>query len=294
MTNYVGPDKLVGALIGTIGPTVLYWENVKTVDVQRLVNSVVLNVENETHEYGGFGRESFKDVEVTATFFLLENSPLTLVDEARLENYLSAIHTDVNNYLNSSQTDFVVGNPVVWVKILNEKREDEVRGIIFYEITFQVRIYIPQTTIAVGSSTTGLMQLMLNFLGNLPVGSTGPWAVISFSTTKTVDLQRTGNIAVVHAPTIVATGAGMGVTGNAPNIQLSHYTFKLTLHGNTEADVVAATDWIAANSVMYFLNASFGAGNTILSKMLRYGQVLNERGTWHREIDIMVEAILGT
>lgn len=140
--NYAGPDKLVGTLLGTIGPTLLYWEDVKSVDVQRYVNSVVLSIEDERQEYIGFGRESFKDVEVRAVFYLLEQNPSGLTDEDTLEGYLQQVHDIVNQYDNSTQTDTVVGNAVVWVKVTGERRAEELRGIILYEVTFEVRIYL--------------------------------------------------------------------------------------------------------------------------------------------------------
>jgi hypothetical protein len=142
MTNYTGPDKIVGQLFSTVGPQILYWENVKSLDVQRLVNSIVLKIEDEKQEYIGFGRESWKDSEISATIFLYQTNPQILTDEDTLEGYLQTIHTIVNQYDNSSQTDTVVGNPLVWVRITDEKRMEDVRGIILYDITLEVRIYL--------------------------------------------------------------------------------------------------------------------------------------------------------
>jgi hypothetical protein len=143
ITNFWGPDKLVGMrILPNTGPRVLYWENIKSLDVQRMANTAILSIEKETQEYIGFGRESWKDADVKATLFLYEEDPLSLEDEDTLDGFLDNIHTNTNQYFNSSQTDTVAGYPVVWVKITDERREEFLRGIILYEITFQVRIYI--------------------------------------------------------------------------------------------------------------------------------------------------------
>jgi hypothetical protein len=143
----------------------------------------------------------------------------------------------------------------------------------------------------------GLAQVMLTFLSNLPAPSAGGvWTPVQFSTTKSIDIQRSGDIVIVGAPVISGQVVGIGegqVGGQYTQQQISKYTFKLTLYGSLEQDVVAATDWIAQNSVTYFLNRAYTEGQTILAKMLNYGQILNERGTWLREIEMMVEVIVG-
>jgi hypothetical protein len=294
ITDFTGSDKLVGMrILPTVGPRVLYWENVKSLDVQRLVNSAVLSLGEEEQIYGGFGNQSFKDAEVICTLFLMQSNPLGVADENTLEQFLSSIHTNINQYYNSSQIDTVATNPVVWIKITDENREDEVRGIILYEIKFQVRIYMKTPLgLVSGSSSAGLEQLMLNFLGGL--NSSG-WTALPFSTVKSIDLQRSGNIIVVHAPAILGRVMGIGEgqqSGQYTQQQISQYTFRLTMYGSTEDAVNLATDFISTQSVIFFLNAPFGNGLSILSKMMSYGQVLNERGVWMRDIDIMVEAIV--
>lgn len=142
MVNYAGPDKLIGSLCATVGPTLLYWENVKSLDVQRYVNSIVLKVTDETQEYGGFGTQSWKNSTVSIAMFLLEQSPLTLSDEDTLEGYLETIHTNINQYNPKTGSDTIAGNQVVWTKVLSESRAEELRGIILYEIVAEVRVYI--------------------------------------------------------------------------------------------------------------------------------------------------------
>ena len=144
LTLYSGPDKLVGTLVGTLSPSipVQYWEEVKTMDIQRWGNVLFINIDSENQEYIGFGRESWNNSVVKATFYLTELNSLGIADEDTLEDYLGQFHVAVNQYSNSSQADSINGYPIVWVKITDEKREEELRGIILYEITLEVRSYI--------------------------------------------------------------------------------------------------------------------------------------------------------
>jgi hypothetical protein len=299
MTDYSGPDKLVGTLLANVSTPVqywLYWEDYKSIDVQRYINSVVLAIEQETQEYGGFGRESWKDVDVVATIFLYQFDPLGLSDEDTLESLLMTMHTTINQYNNSSTGDTIVGNKVIWVKITDEERMDDLRGAIVYTVNFQVRVYIPQVITAAGSSSTGLMQLMVNFLSGLPAPQSGTWSVQPFSEVKSLDLQRTGDIVAIHAPVVDGRVVGLGegqVGGQYTQQQMSKYKFRVTLYGQQESDIVSATDWVSQNIITYFLNADFGNGETILAKVLDFGQILNERGVWWRELKLVVEAIVG-
>lgn len=99
MVDFDGPDKAVGArIMNGVSLQLLYWESVKSLDVQRMMNAVVLNIESETQEYLGMGRESWKDADVKATLFLYQTNPLSTVDEATLETALGLIHTNTTQY----------------------------------------------------------------------------------------------------------------------------------------------------------------------------------------------------
>ena len=296
MTNYSGSDKLVGTLLSTIPvgaviPPLFYWENVKTLSVERLGFSVYISGGEETQSYEGFGRESFKDSEVQCAIFNLQSSPNTLANEAAFEQYLSVVHDVINQYNNSSQTDTISGNPVVWVKIISEDREDEVRGIILYRVIFEVRVYIKPVITTAGSTNAGIMQLMVNFLS----GVTG-FNPIPFSEIKSLDVSRSGNTLIIHAPSVSGRvmGIGTGIDyGQYGQQQISQYTFKVRMYSTTENGIVSSTDWIAANAATYFLNAPFGNGQTIWGKMLGYSMILNERGVWMRDVEILLEVIVG-
>ncbi len=323
ITTFAGPDKLVGQrILSATSLRVLYWENVKSLDVQRMANSIVVSIEDETQEQIGLGRETFKDVEVHGVLYLMENAPQTLADEAALEGYLQAIHDAVTQYspYTSAGTDFVGGGQVVWVKITNEKRAEEVRGIILYEITFEVRLYLTSGTVTpyqqqISDSSgmvkltgtgivmaslmqfSGLMRVMAQFLSGLPPGAAGPWNIVPFVTTKSIDLQRAGNTIAIGAPTGGGRviGFGIGQMGGAvyTQQQVTDYTFKLTMWAASEQDMVAATDWIAANSVLYFLNMTYDQGIVVLSKVKSFGQYTKERGVWWRTLGILVEVVIG-
>lgn len=138
---------------------------------------------------------------------------------------------------------------------------------------------------------TSLLDEVVSFLTSYGNG----WTVYPWSEIKSLDLQRTGNVMVVTAPTITGRAMGIGegmVGGSYTQQQISDYEFGVTVFGTTEVAVVLVTDWIAQNVATSFLNVSFTGGVTVLGKMIRYGQVLNERGTWKREIRVMVEALL--
>lgn len=75
--------------------------------------------------------------------------------------------------------------------------------------------------------------------------------------------------------------------------QVTDYTFKLTMWAASEQDMVAATDWIAANSVLYFLNMTYDQGIVVLSKVKSFGQYTKERGVWWRTLGILVEVVIG-
>jgi hypothetical protein len=296
MTDYQGCDKLIGTLLGTIGPAVSYWEDIKSLDVQRAGQQFYLQIDREQQTYDGFGTASWKDVDVAVVLYMLQSNPLGITDDVTEEQLVQAVHDAVNQYDNSSQGDTVGGNPLVWAKITDEERLDNNRGIVAYTFTIQVRVYVqtPQGTTA-GVASTSMMQLVLTFLGGLPAGST-EWSAMSASTIKSLDLQRTGNVVVVHQPTISGqvTGLGEGLAGGSyTQQQISHYTYRLTLYGLQETDVEAASDWIAANAATYFLNVSFGQGTTVMAKVTRFDQITKERGSWWRELDVMIEAVVG-
>jgi hypothetical protein len=327
-TNFLGPDKLVGLrILSATSLRVLYWENVKSLDVQRMANSIVVSIEEEKQEAIGLGRESFKDVDVRAVLYMLEQDPLGISDENAFEGYLQVIHDALTQYSPYSglSRDTVGGNNVVWVKIVNERRAEDVRGIILYEISFQVRIYVgPGTVTPYGQNvvppviTTGntivtvpgpgivmasllmmgsLMQVMAQFLAGLPAGTVSAWNIVPFVTTKSVDLQRAGNTVAIGAPTgsgrIIGLGLGQMGSGSYSQQQVTEYTFKLTLWTISEQDIVAATDWITANSLLYFLNLPYDGGQVVMSKMTSFGQKQKERGVWWRTLDLMLEVVIG-
>lgn len=145
--------------------------------------------------------------------------------------------------------------------------------------------------------TGALLGVMETFLTNLPAGSVSTWSVVPFVTTKSLDLQRTGNVVAIGAPTASGHVAGLGlgrVGGIYSQQQITDYVFKLTLWTTSEQDLIAATDWIASHSVTYFLNLTYTEGQTVLAKMEKYGQKLNERGIWWRELEVGVKVIIGT
>jgi hypothetical protein len=146
--------------------------------------------------------------------------------------------------------------------------------------------------------TGGLTQVLVTFLQGLPNPALGggTWTVVPFVTTKSVDIQRTGDTVMVGAPTITGQVYGLGigqVNGQYTQQQISKYQFTLRLYATWEQDLVQATDWIALNSVTYFLNLSYSEGLVVLAKMMSYGQILNERGIWERELTIMIESQVG-
>lgn len=144
--------------------------------------------------------------------------------------------------------------------------------------------------------TGALLAVVEGFLGNLPVGTVSTWAVVPYVTTKSLDLQRTGNVVAIGAPTGAGHVMGIG-TGQVNSVysqqQISDYVFKLTLWTTGEGDLESATDWIAQNCVTYFLNLDYTEGMTVLSKVNGFGQKLNERGVWWRTVDLFVKVVIG-
>jgi hypothetical protein len=299
--NYAGPDKIVGSILAQTPVPVVYWENVKSIDVQRAVNTTFVSIQNEQQEYIGFGNQSWKDVEVHADLYLYQFSPNTISDNTTLQNYLATIHTAINQYDPRLTQDMVAGYPIVWIKITGEERDDDVRGAILYSIVFEVRILLTTTPSSAGTATTTLTQLVLNFLSGLPnpslnPPSNGPWQIQQASVQKANDLQRTGDIVVVHAPAISGHVIGIGegqAFGQYTQQQISMNSIRLRLYAFQEADIVTATDWIAKQAPVYFLNVPLTNGISVLGKMESYGQILKERGVWMRDLELTVEVIFG-
>lgn len=301
MANFNGPDKIIGSILAQLPLPVVYWEDVKSLDVQRAPNTTFISIQNNQQEYGGFGNQSWKDVEVHADMYIYQYSPLTISDNLTLQNFLAQIHTAVNQYNPRLTQDTVVGYPLVWIKITGEERKDDTRGEILYKIVFEVRILLTTTPSAAGSATTSLTQLALNFLSGLPAPSSNPpsggrWLVQPASVLKAVDLKRTGNVVIVHAPAVSGQVIGIGegqAFGQYSQQQISMNTVGITLYASQEVDIVTATDWIAQQAPVYFLNVPITNGMSILGKLDSYSQVVKERGFWIRELVLEVEVVIG-
>lgn len=152
-------------------------------------------------------------------------------------------------------------------------------------------------------TTGGLLNQITTFLTGLPNPTTPPpnavsatWNIVPFVTTKSIDIQRAGDVVTVGAPHSSGHVMGLGfgqAHGEYSMQQITEYTFTLGMYAWAEVDIESATDWIAQNIVPHFLNLQYSEGLIILAKVLDFGEILNERGIWERKLRVMIECIIG-
>ena len=142
MTAYDSIYDFVANFFINQGMKVEIMYDVKSIDMQREGGNVVIWLDDATQEYIGFGNEFITTYIVSGSAWIFVSSYTQLGNggNINLDEIISAIHKPIQSYTNVGD---VYGNEkIISIRITEEQnRQDERRGILQYDFTFNVQTY---------------------------------------------------------------------------------------------------------------------------------------------------------